>query len=393
MDSISSSRRGPPPIGSVRWDSVLGMRPSLRWIVTFAVVASMAAFGWFWGLRATDRPALELGYLPRDSVQVWTTDPGGNVRLWWTMSSAGRVEIDVWLDRSSDTPAIVTMVLECDARLQNRQFDTYLASVTLVTQGDDARACTTHRFSDRDEAQRAGNSTPVQIFELRFSAAGGLGRAQVWGDPVEAWSDAAAGERASEAPFIYVGAPETRYAGSLNHPLLAPARIDILTKLLSTESETLDSFFPNELDSPGAGATGEVRATMSQNSLETRGPEVSWSTSWSRDGEVAATGARIPIHIHTAARATWSDAGGKARAQLQLLLSGLLLGVVGAVAVETVLAWARGRARAEAPPGLVPRAVRRSHVIRPGRTRRRVISARLRAKSRSGKNARPLKGP
>jgi hypothetical protein len=298
----------------------------------------MFMLGWYWGATATDRPRLSLGYLRADAVSVWTTDPGGEVRLWWTTESTGRVEIVVWLQRSSAEPANVVVVLECDARLEQLQFDTYEAEIEVQSLGDDKRGCSAQDLGEPRENLQARNRRPAQVFDMRFSGELG-GRGQVWGSPTSPWSDEAAGERVSYTPFIAVGAPETRYSEMLSRQLHPPARASVLTRVRSTATETVESFFPPSMDTLGAGATGDVSAGLSQNSLGAFGPEVTWSSAWSRADEVDTTGARLPSYVHEAATARWSDSGDLARAQLRLLLAGLLMGIAGAVAVEGLFVW------------------------------------------------------
>jgi hypothetical protein len=305
--------------------------------VAGVVVAAFLGLGVYWGRTATDRPSVSLGYLVKDAVRIWTSDPDATLSFIWTTHGSGRVELLVRGQRPSAEPVTVILVLECDARLSNHKQATYLSAVHLEELGESSRGCEPLSADDVPGNIEAASTTPVQVFTVRLEAK--YGYAQIWGLPVSPWVDEAAGERIAYAPFVRVGGPPRRdYSPPLH--LVAPSKATIVTELIGTSSESMESFFPADANPlTSGGAVRDVLTDMSQRSdWQTRGPQIHWRSSWSSQ-EMKSRGSRFPNYTHTSAMARWSDSSGVAGAQLRLLLSGILLGIVGAVVVEGLFVW------------------------------------------------------
>lgn len=307
---------------------------SLRWAIAALSIAALAVVGWTVGLAATDRPHTSLGG-ERDRIQVWVTDPEAVLTLKWWMGPAGRVDLVLSLDHPATTTAKVIVLLQCNARLG--AFEDLSTRVNVLSEETVGKpeACD-HRQGDDRQA-----SVQIITFIFRDAEDGLSTKAKLQGTPQAPWTDEAAGERVSRAPFVYVGGA-TRNAYFDEEFLHEPLRAIVTSTLASRQSEVLESHFPAVM-APRVGMTGEIFSGDDQSQYAL-GPAVSWRSNWSAE-EMRAGGWRSPFYHHTSATAQWSDAAAVARAQQWLLLSGVFLGIVGSVVIEGLFTWAARRSR------------------------------------------------
>jgi len=292
----------------------------------------LAIVGWNIGMAATDRPHTSLGG-ERDRVHAWVTDPDAELLLYWSHWPSGTVDLMASLGRQTEVTKVV-LLLQCNARLQEFENLSSRAELSVENKAGEPEACDPRQVDDRE--------APVQIVTITFrDFTSGL--ALLRGTPHAPWSDEAAGERVSHAPFVSVGGV-TNNVYFDEKPFHAPHKATVSTTLHSSDSEVLESHFPTDMPS-GLGASGRVYARENRSSY-TLGPSVTWQSSWSAE-EMRSRGGRIPYYQHTYATAHWSDPAAVARAQQWLLLSGVSLGIAGSVLIEGLLSWAAHRSQPE----------------------------------------------
>jgi len=260
------------------------------------------------------------------------TDPEALLTLWWWTGPTGRVDLIAWLEHPETEEATVVVALQCNTRLRDIDDVSYRAGVVIEDHTGEPDACDPRQADDREAA--------VQIMRFTFRGADAGGRAQVRGVPVSPWSDQAAGERVSQVPWVFVGGP-SRNAYVEEESLHEPVTARLSTTVKSWPSESLEAHFPTTIE-PRGDVHGAVTSTADQSSFA-YGPSVTWRVEWSAEEMRSRSSRGVAYYHHTSGTATWSDPAKVARAQLWLLLSGVLLGIVGSVLIEWLFSWAARR--------------------------------------------------
>jgi hypothetical protein len=266
----------------------------------------------------------------RDRIQVWVSDPNAHIAFVWALDESASVTLTLSMTRVPSADVVV--LLQCGSRFRDPASTTLGRATLQVIDGDEG-AC------DPEVADES--RAPLQTVTVRLDSKHPV--ATVSGEPASAWTDEAAGERVSHAPFVEVGG-ETTSTLFDEIALYPPVGADVTTWLQGSSAESLDSFFPPQIGY-WKGATSEVN-TGENATPGNFGPTVAWQGFWSRD-EMAKTYDHDTIkdlyYRHTFATANWTDSAGIARSQQWLLLSGVLLGIVGSVVIEALFWWANRR--------------------------------------------------
>lgn len=275
------------------------------------------------GTQATALPTFSLGSSSADVVEIWSSVEGDEVFLFWEMGPSG--EVSVQFGRSSSAGnaapeyAEIVVVLACDTRLTDIEEEPVYMSSTdpyTVTPHGDPAGC-----QPLDE--------PLGDRELEYQLIRAtLGKDQnkrLHGKPLAEWTQESAGIRTARTPSIYVAAnlEESHFPELRVIDVIAPQKATLNVSLTATPDEVVDS-----LSGPGP----DVREETSNHITDWGDGGWVESVHWQLE-HLSAGG----MGVINPGVAEWRDPVKITRAQWQLLLCGLFLGVALSLVVEQLV--------------------------------------------------------
>jgi hypothetical protein len=281
--------------------------------VTLLAAGAIAVVGVVLGVVATSAPTVESGG-NHERIRVWVDRPDVAINFRWSMDPSGEITMFLNVDDDTAERAVVYIVLTCGARMAS----TFSGGELVDEFGSE---------TDCEHPKILGSDPATQVISVAVEA---VGQGAVTGLTRDAWVATAAGRRAARTPQMFFAwyQPLEPELADLDLELVGVGSSFDLS-LSATTTETLDTYIPNA----DAGGVAVSTSASIFSGLTGETPVVLGSVSWSAAGPAAGM---------QGAYASWQDSGGIARAQFQLLLAGVLLGVAASVVVEFLMDLARG---------------------------------------------------
>jgi hypothetical protein len=280
--------------------------------LTIVVTAALAVGGILLGVVATAVPNPLRGGVSH-SIRVAVDRPEASIDFSWKMSPDGAVTMLAGILGDTPEEVVVSIVLRCDSRLS---------------------AVESSRAAEVSESGRAQECEDPSLFNTNIATQviGVLVRQDelviVEGRPSKPWTSSGAGQRVARTPQIFFGLQSTEIVEAF--AMVEPgAQSTLDVALEATPSETLSIYVPG--DASGTAVSTSASILDLGDGFE---PSVSGSVVWSAVG--AGSGLQASF-------ARWDDSAATSTAQLQLLLSGVFLGVAASLLVEALFAKAQFR--------------------------------------------------
>jgi hypothetical protein len=326
------------------------MRTSLRVISRVFVVVLVVVIGWLGlvaGLNATSVPKLSQNRIAHSGMLVTTNHFDIAVDVEWTLNSIGQVhisvgEFDPYLN-SEGTPipdqfgnmhpspgnAVISIKLSCDARLATLpKVSTKSYGFAGVVRGGYEDGCQPRPFTESNT--KAASNPAYQV--LKFKADGNFA-GELTAYPVKPWTASGAGIRIARTPPVTIG-PFIKQGGQ-GYPVSAQSIIS--TGVTSDDSETVDTFFPQQI------TNGNITYDNEQQYIGKDGLVELASLVYTADAkEFATLDNGAGSYTLSSATVKWVEPAQQQQGQLLILFSGVALGIVAAFVVELLLVVARG---------------------------------------------------
>lgn len=290
----------------------MNSRNAFGWL-TVVTTAALAIAGATLGVMATAVPNPLVGG-NHQNIRVSVDRPDVDIEFTWSLDATGDVTMFAGILGPSPEQVVIYVVLKCDARLKT--VESY-SDETVSALGDADKCADGSVFESGGAAQVI--ALPVGQAELAIAK----------GRPEKPWTSSGAGQRVARAPQIFFGFQSAGITDEF--ALFDPGPSSTLrVSLDATVTEALSIYVPSE-------ATGtNIETSASIFDAGNGVPSVAGSVVWSRSG-----GAGNGLQQ---AYSRWDDSAATSAAQLQLLLSGVFLGVAASLIVEALFSRARPRA-------------------------------------------------